>query len=106
MTYYNAYVTVKDEEGRRMGRVGLAPLAESINAHVKQRAEDEERFDIYPCWRVASHLGKPVLRMEARTASEVRANWGEAQRFIRLTGYRATFSPTTATAKALNGRSL
>jgi len=99
--YYNAYVTVKDEDGRRLGRGALAPLAESVNAHVKQKAEDEGRFDIYPCWRVASHLGRPVLRMEARSASEVRANWAEARRFIHLTGYRATFSPTAATARAL-----
>lgn len=102
--YYNAYVSVWDGDRGRLGRVALAPLAENINAHVKQRAEDEQRFDIYPCWRVASHLGRPVLRMEARSAEEVRTNWGEARRFIDLTGYHATFSPTAATAKALGAR--
>lgn len=102
--YYNAYVTVRDGDRGCLGRGALAPLAESINAHVKQKAEDEQRFDIYPCWRVASHLGRPVLRMEARSATEVRANWREARRFLDLTGYQATFSPTSATSKALMGR--
>lgn len=101
--YYNAYVKVRDDRGRRLGRTGLAPLAENINAHVKQLAEDQQRFDIYPCWRVASHLGQPVLRMEARSAAETRTNWAEARRFLNLTGYKATFTPTVATAKALRG---
>lgn len=93
---YRAYWRVTEaDNGRSLGKRGLEPVAENINARLRA-----EPYFWGRVW-VTTHYGKASLRMDARTASEARVIVRTTQAFLRATGWRWTEQTTRATHRAL-----
>lgn len=65
MSGYRAYITVHGDDGKRLGKVGLKPVVDNLNAHAKGLAEEQDpRWPIrYDAFSVRSHLGVPTIVM-------------------------------------------
>jgi hypothetical protein len=101
MSGYRAYITVHGDDGKRLGKVGLAPVVANLNAHARARAEDGGwplRFDPF---RVQTHIGRPTVVMHVDEAWQVRVAWRAASMFLNNTGWRFVADLNANTRRAL-----
>lgn len=97
---YRAYITVHGDDGQRLGKVGLAPVVQNLNAHARE-AEDSGWRIGYDPFRVASHLGKTVILLDVEQAWEVRLAYRAARDFLNRTGWRWSRYLNANTQRAL-----
>jgi len=101
---YRAYIrVVAGDDNKPLGHTGLLPVAENLNAHAKALAVEWDRaFPIlYSPFMVATHLKRPVIRMEVGEAWEVRVAYTAARRFLRATGWRVEWDINANTSRAI-----
>jgi len=101
---YRAYVRViKGDNGMPLGAIGLLPVAENLSAHAKALAEEQDpNWPIrYSAFTVATHLGKPVIRMVVDQAWEARVAYRAARRFLDSTGWQVQWVINANTSRAI-----
>lgn len=101
---YRAYITVTAaDDGKPLGATGLVPVVQNLNAHVREANPDAHSYwqFQYDACRVASHLGKPVIRVEVDQAWECRVARKVIDAFLRRTGWQYAWSTTSAFRRAL-----
>lgn len=102
---YRAYIRVtRGDDGRPLGRTGLEPLAENLRAHVDEAFAEVVRQGYrqgYAGIGVATHLSRPVIRVEVDEAWEARTTIRTIQRFLRATGWGYSLDLNANTRRAL-----
>lgn len=101
MSSYRAYITVWGDDGKRLGKVGLKPVVENLNAHARARAEDAGAMATFDAFRVYQHIGIPVVLFDARVAWQVRVYLRAARSFLDNTGWRYKVDLNENTRRAL-----
>ena len=99
---YRGYWTIYDDQGKRMGAQRLKALSRHLTGHIQARAVDvgdtETRFSAVDS---ATHIGTPVIRMQAGSAAEARTIVRVIRTYISMEGWRSREDLTSATRRAL-----
>jgi hypothetical protein len=99
---YRGYWTVYDEQGKRLGAQRLGRLSKTLTSHIQARAIDVgSTASRYSAVDTATHIGTPVIRMQAGSAPEARAIVRVVRSYFDLMGWRSREDLTSATRRAL-----